>query len=387
MATEYKAQIGPVILLLVIAAAVLLYAISVPPVERERLLGPIFYERVALDVSPGEVQGTTPFTIQGMHDLAGIVVDFSPIPSPTVLSDQISVSRSLASDNSAAFNVNVNKGTLSAAALEFEVSSKEGELRGLLVTVNNTIVYNAIVPLGNARVTVPADQLADGPNLITISVAPPGFAFWRSSSYVIRDLQFVAEQFVETEATKQQTFTIGAQELDGLVSARYQALARIRSKEPAALRLDINGRRIFSDVPASNVSLNVDLPRSLIDASNTLVWNVDKGGAYEILFSRVVTTYSRERFQPKSYTFTVLQMEEPEIRASRYSCTLEAATQQAPGTLTAQINSKTRDFSIKDGKVTEDICKELQQGENFIALYSSANIQLDSVKVTIKGKV
>lgn len=388
MATEFKTNIAPVAVLLLIAGAVIFYALLAPPAERERAIGPVFYERVAFDVSPGSIVPTPTSTLSGVHDLSSIRVDFSPNEIPTQLTDQVRVRRSAAFDDSATFIVSADKEAMTGAFLDFEVLQKEGELRSLLVTVNKTVVFEGVLPLGNQRVTIPLEELSDGTNTIMVSVEPPGPAFWRSSTYILSNARFVSEQFVAEKAEQQQTFSLSAVELDGLVSAKYQAFARLVSEEPGLLAARINDKQVFADTPQANVSVNLDIPVTLLQNTNTLSWSVNKPGAYEIIFSRVVTEYSKSAFKPKSYSFNILRLEISDIESGNYNCKLEAsAASDVTETLTLKINSKSADFRMVSGRLSEDICSYVQQGENFVEVYAPGPLALDSLKLTIMGKV
>jgi|GEM_PF-2641590 len=388
MATEMQGQLGPLVVLIAIVVAVIAYAIAVTPVEREAAIGPVFYERNALDVNPGQVLATPRQTAQAQHDLSTIRVDYSPIPLSKLLSEQLSIKRSLISDTSATFAVTVNKSALTEATLDFDVIDRRGEAREIFVVVNDTIVFNAVLLLGEQSISIPIDQLRDGSNKITVSVAPPGFAFWRSTTYTLRDVTFVAHEFQPARAEQQQIVTLTQAETNGLISARYTALARLVAGNPATVSLAINGKTFFADAPAGLKSLTIDLPPALVTGTNTLLWTVEQGAAYEIVFGRITTTYAKDRFVPKSYQFNILNLETTQIAAGRYTCTLDMkAASSVTQNFVAQLNANTLNLRMVNGQLSEDLCKFVQRGANYLTIYSPSAVTLDSLKFVIKGKI
>jgi len=416
--TEMGGQIGPFIILLAILGGIVFYVITVSPAERERMIGPVTYERYALNVEPGLVTGMPASPLKMSHELGVVDLDFSPISNPKSLSQQLIVSRSILIDKPAIFSVSVAKTELSSASLDFTVLNRHGSSE-VIVLLNDVVIFTGLLDAGTQSVELPSDQLLDGTNKIVISVNSPGAAFWRTTDYTLGDINFVANNYNPAKATMQQVLTLNQQEVLGLVSARFDGYVKQLGSKPATLSLSLNGKPIYA-AALVNTSISLDLPPSLVQATNNLGWSVDRGGKYEIVFGRVTTEYVKNSYSVKSYSFMLTSSEIQSIKGGQLNCVLDvlsgsttsAAQSQQPSNyivdlhigedifgseqqanttgptqvLTFQINSQKIDVQMTNGVAQQDVCKYLMSGDNYLAVYSPSDIQLGQVSVLIKGK-
>lgn len=380
-----QGQIGPFIILLVLLGGIIFYVISINPVEREAIIGPILYERYVLDTQPGLVEATPLTTYKVSKDLGISYLDYSPIPTPKILSEQISIKRSATTNTQTAFPVNINKQELTAASLDFNIASKLGNA-GLTVTLNGIVVFTGNLEPGRQSIDLPLDVLQQGPNEIIISVAPPGIAFWRSTTYVLTDVEFVSKNYMPERAVSEQIVTLTPQELTGLISARLDAYAKQLSAKPATITLKFNDKQLYSAIPTDE-RLRIDLPPVLVQTTNKLNWAVARDGKYDIIFGKLTITYAKAPYKVKSWTFAITDFEISASKTGQINCLLQVtAATDVTKLLTFQINAQTVSIEMKDGKIEENICRYLQPGDNYLAVYSPSDIKLDKLSILIKGK-
>lgn len=100
---------GILITLIVILVMVIIYALMASPAERERLLGPITYERYLIQTTPGELTPIPATTYKLSHSLGTIEPNFAPTSIVEALAGQMTLKRSLIQNQDAKFTILLNK--------------------------------------------------------------------------------------------------------------------------------------------------------------------------------------------------------------------------------------------------------------------------------------
>jgi hypothetical protein len=378
-------SIGPLLILFVILGSIILYAIVVSPVERERVFGKMPYERDVINTIPGEIIPMPQTTYSLTRNLASVKANFAPQPISHPLSAQITVKHTMLSDQDAKFTIELNKTNLVDADLEFEIAAKEGD-KELIVELNNNVVFSGTPSKEAISIPLPITLLKEGTNTIRISVEPPGFSF-STTAYSLKNIQFIESKYKPQEASATQIFTLTQQELQGLISAKLYGLIR-KLAEPSTLSLALNNKTIYSANLYSDTSIDLSLPLSLLNSTNILTWTASKDGNYEITFGQVKSVYAKTSFKTKSYNFFITDLEAQAKAQGAVTCTLEiVASEPISKYLTVQINTYSLNLRLSEGNLTIDVCPYLQPGENTLSIQSQSKITLSKLRLLIAGKV
>ncbi len=414
MATVRKAQgsgaIAPMIILLVLLAAIIFYVITVPPGEREHLLGNLTtptYERTVLDVSPGLISGATATGVERTYKtLSTVDVDYTPQPATRALSSQLIVTHGLFKQDIGNFSFDVsNRDILGSAKVYLLITDKIGT--GLLqVAVNGKVVFAGGVEVGQeATISLPIDAIVQGSNNLKLYVSSPGIKFWTTNSYTLSTINLALANYDASKATQTQTFTLTAGELAGIQSAMLTASIKQISESSGELKVTLNGNEIYKATPAQVTSLSVAIPTSLLSGTNTLQWSVAKDGAYSIVLGQVaLATSTFESGGVANYGFTLTSNENAKLQLHTLSCELKMirtpiATSSSgeelpppPPTggavaipaIDVTINGVAIPYLFSGDTVTDSICKYLRSGSNMISLSAENDIfvQQLTIKVT-----
>src|SRR3989344_552522 len=204
------------VILIIIALFMVLYLLFISPEERERILdsnntgssigtsGRSSFSRIELVAeSPGLVTPTKEFAI--VHRLPGVNIFLKEEPSFKPLSSDLTVSRTLLSENSPTLKFNLDHlEETTTASLIFSVEESEGTLE---LEINDNIFYSKqIQKKGVEIVEIPKSSLIDR-NEIKFRVSSPGIAFWATNKYHLKDIS-VKQEYVKRNREETRTFTI-----------------------------------------------------------------------------------------------------------------------------------------------------------------------------------
>lgn len=377
-------NIGPLLILFVILGMVIVYALIVSPVEREKLIGTIPYERDAINTVPGEIIPIPSATYKLTHDLADVEANFAPQAIPQILSAQITITRSTISNKDAKYAIDVNKTNLVAANILLVVTDKMGD-KELVVELNNNIVFSGVLPGGKASIPLPISQLNEGSNNLRISAASPGLSF-STTTYYLRDVSFVEQKYKPEQASATQIFTLTQQEMQGVSSAKFIGYIR-KLAQPVLLSLSLNNKSIYSASLYSDTPVELELPISLLNSSNILTWTADQNGDYKIAFGQIKTVYAKSPFKIKSYSFFVTDIETQAKKEGKVTCNLEiTASESVTQALAVQINTYKFNLWLSNGNLTFDACPYLIPGENLLSVQSATSVYLSKLRLLMAGK-
>lgn len=385
---------APLIILLVIAATVIFYVLTVEPGVREELIGPVHVPGIAettlrtvLDVNPGMIESIPESRLTKYpHNLATFTIDNTPQPQTKALATQFLVKRSLTIDMPAEMSfVVADKAELTSASLELLVNDRK-ENGELVVTLNDKAIYNARVDAGDAlTIVLPVDSITKGTNDIKIYAAGAGIKFWATNSYLLSDINLVTYSYTGENAAKAQTVVIPATELKGAMSAKLTAYAKQLSENSAKLTIRFNDAEIYGATPKTD-AISVDIPASKLLGTNTLQWAVAKDGAYLIEFGKLTIITSKTSSKVKSYSFTLTSAEASNAAAGRLTCTLELTSPDRTKSVDVSVNGYVNTYYFDSGETEKDVCSYLNYGTNRVELSAAEDITINSMKLTIKGK-
>ncbi len=386
-AQELHGNVTVLVILLFMVAVIVFYAISITPQQREELLGYKVeaYTKNILDVKPGLLQGASEGDLEvNTHSFHTVAVDHTPKKTGRLLVSQLEVRQSVTSDTSGKYDFEVSKTSLDAAELTLEVIDKEGE-GNLMIALNGQVVFDSPVPVGEKQeINLPLDLLSDDTNRVEIYVSSSG-KFWKTNSYKISDLTLNIMEYTGENAVKIQTFVLSSDELDSLVEAKYQAFVKQSTENKANLKLELNEYELYSEIPDEETRLVIDVPKNYLKTSNTLRWSVERTGAYDVEFGKVVTT-TAPAGNFKTYTFNVDSVAYKRITLGQYYCMLTISKESGPE-VKVNLNGNAFRFILTEETMTKDVCGHLTAGTNSLIVSAGEDdVTLNQLTLTIKGK-
>ena len=391
---------APLIILLVIAATVIFYVMTVTPEEREALIGHIDVpgvpeaEIIPIDTSPGLVEGIPASELlRYSHSLVTFTVDNTQKPNTKPLATNLIIKRSLVTDTSAEMSFIISeKSNLASANLEFLVTDR-AEKGELIATLNEKVIYSAAVEAGQkAVVALPVDSIIIGENQLKIYAAGPGARFWATNYYSLSSINLVTYTFSDADAVRTQTISMEPGELAHAKSAKLTGFARMVSETPAKLTIKFNDEEIYSAVPKTTAAIAVGISASKLQSTNTLKWAVERGGNYAVEFGRLTVLAASTSSKVKTYSFELTNTQYQYIAAGGlYDCNLELARGTSSAdearVIDVKINGVTNTYTFIEDKLQEDVCSLLRAGANSVQLSAEEDIVIDKLKLDIKQRV
>ena len=193
MATKFcrgQGSAAGLVILLVILAGIVAYALMVPEEELRKLGVPPGAEKTLLDVAPGRVAAVKETFRYFEHDLPIITIDNRPKPSTALLRVRQEIKRGLGVEQPAALSFDIPDENLAGVQLEFTVESKLGD-GNIDVHLNNQPIWFSPFNTGQkAQIELPLSTLLEGKNNLEISVSSPGWKFWQRNSYTLLNINF-----------------------------------------------------------------------------------------------------------------------------------------------------------------------------------------------------
>lgn len=305
---------GSAILIIIITTLIVLYILFLPPGDRAELLG--------------ESTGYTGGSGSGNGGSA-----VAPMPSMTLLEEQIGRISYINSDErehplpsfrigtrtdgnvlkevnsvyvkSSVFDsiienisFRVDTELTSDLKLSFNVG-KQAAGRLMIVLNGKQIMNDGLSPQTSQYLSLPVDQLQRY-NMLTIGVSSPGWAFWSSNEYQLDTLQITGNVKDLSGAQARQTFILDEEELENLDRALLKFYADCEVSQAGLLKIQVNGRTVFSGYGDCGIINKVELDSRMLDwGENDLVFTTDNGN---YLISNVeVITYLKEPVYPIYY--------------------------------------------------------------------------------------
>jgi len=386
--SESSGNIAGLIIFLPVLAMVVFYVISIPESQRELLniTGP---QHVVLDITPGLVgEGDVDIEKTAEYNLAQVVADNSPQPFEKLIRDQVLIKRGTFSEDSlsASFEV-TDKSRLGWVFVEGVVIGKTGT-GDIVLSLNDKKVYSAPTNLNaKASMQVPLVLVVEGINNLSIKVSSPGWSFWSTNSYQLSNVNVVLGQYDSPKAKVSQLVSLTETDITGIGRVQLTAFVKQLSERPTNIKLFVNGETIFEGVPPS--SFDIDIPANLLNiGSNTIEWEVDRDGIYQISFSKLIVSATRLPADAKKYDFSISSSLWGKIQAGKVDCEIllkQDVSKSAINDLTIRLNTKVIKSTFTNEQIlVEDVCDDLDEGINSISLSASEDVYVDGLKITLK---
>jgi len=270
-------------LLAIIAGLILLYILFLPPQEREELLGS---SNASTQASGEEAHGNETLLLEhpGVIEYVAETEVIHNIPSVNLRTEPVSkilkkvlsaeVKRSWFSREDLTINFKAEDlKNLQNIVFSMNIIKGRGELT---ITLNGEKIYSSDSKLFQP-ITLDKGSLAED-NVIVVSVSPPGWAFWLSNKYEIKDAQVIAEVIDTSLQESKNTFIVSSSEKNSLKEAFLRFYPSC-DKAIGKVVVSLNNHEIYSAVPDCNVanpSIQIS-PQYILSGENLLVFKTEKG--------------------------------------------------------------------------------------------------------------
>ncbi len=179
---------------------------------------------------------------------------------------------------------NIKSGRISLVIGE---TNSEGNL---VISFNGKTIFNEKVKEGKIELPIEKDEIKSS-NIIKLEAGLPGWKFWMSTVYRIKELNFEIEY--EGINFKESTFSLKQYEMENYKWGRITFQLKNRTGT-GNLIIKLNDEEIYNSVP--NVPLgwyfDVDLGNAKLNRTNKLVFSTQKDSTYELANTVLVLAYS-----------------------------------------------------------------------------------------------
>jgi len=296
-------------LIFLIAVMIVLYVLVLPPCDKCKLLGKdcpddceaVSYGKILLQEHPGDIGEVGEDNIRHLFDSANLFGNSDP--DSRILSNSLEIKSGLfgSLDQSLDFRVseleNLDEVTLSFAVLE---------ARGnLILTLNGKQIFNQEISPDIVKVIELPVEYLEEENNIELRVNPPGFAFWMTNKYSLKDIN-LNEKFEKSHTSDILEFSVSSSERNSIQDSDLDFYIYCRGEPGIAniLKVYLNDNLLFSElVPCIHEEHSVDVDNAYFESGvNELEFSVS-GGNY--LVSDIVIDNEISGDVYPSYTFYI----------------------------------------------------------------------------------
>ncbi len=323
---------SPLVVLL-IAVVIILYILFLPPAEREALL-------TGTTTPGGGSSGGGVLTPGGagvvvMDKYLGTLLPQSSgsvehaIPTTTVFTstnteevkfvDSMGVSRSAFSRQDATLTFNVELGVAKNHLLTFNVDEYGGPLT---ISLNDQPIFSReITTRSPAPITLP-QELLKPQNTLTFTAGTPGWAFWKSNTYSLRNVLVSADVTRYDNAAAEQHFTITPAEHEKLETAKLEFVPECDAKKTGRLSITLNGNLLYAGYMDCGILTRQEVAKeSLVIGDNRIGFTSGSGG-YTIDRIKLVSTLKEQDYPVLYFNLPPDLFQQANVFAGRVVLTL-----------------------------------------------------------------
>lgn len=382
------------VLILVIALAMLLYVLFIPPEDREALLNQnttsdtistINEKLELLSENPGYVTREKKELTE--HNMIPVNLYIKNEPKSINIAQSISITKGLFSKSFPTLHFNIDKKDLKKVSLFFSVTQADGELR---ISVNGNQFYSESLTSGVKIIEIPQAFLVEKNNELIFSVSSPGLAFWSTNQYILNDIG-LKEEFELINSKEERMFNVAEVERDSLESAKVQFFQVCNMKLPKST---VPLKVYFNDnpVPALSTMIRCVSTKQSFDldindfkaGQNKLLFVLEEAGDFTLNELKVVAE-SKQTDYP-SYSFGISKDQYDNIKSGDKKIQLEINLDDNKETKIARISVNNGDIFMqaKSSEFIYDLKDYIDQGSNFIRIVPTNDFVINGLKVTLQ---
>lgn len=263
--------------------------------------------------------------------------------------------------------------------LSFNSKQRVGNL---IIHVNGVELYNSRLESANINpIELKTKFLKDGENTLDFSVSSVGFAFWKSNSYDLTNIQITADVTDVSEQKSKNIFIVSTTENNNLDRSIVRFTPECVEKDVGLLEVMVNGHEIYSAVPECGVRSAIEVqPNRFRSGENNIMFRTEKGNYLVDLIS--ITSELKEPIQPVYY-FDINQTVLDDVATDVYDVVLKITfaddVEYKEGTVV--IDGRETGISQYEKEYRNVINEDLLKGNNAIKIMPDS--QLDIVRLEV----
>lgn len=308
-------------------------------------------------------------------------------PNKSVASyNQLEMSRGAFSDEESEL---VNFEAQEPKALYVEFAVEEARPYGEMLFILNGHTERRLTPTVGKSYSVKLTNFSAGKNTLLLATEGPGYRFWSSTMYQLRDVRV----FVKDEAVRKhtQSFRIFEYELDNFDQGTVQFKVE-NTKATAPLRVEINENLVWEGSPIPRASpyerTFSKAEHELRPGENTISFYSEPGAEYDITDAILTLDYYSTIYQRTvEEDFEVSQVKYQLFRGDRkgrISFNVDSIGVNRP--ITLELNNRTYEFTPEGGQNVLEFAKEdIRPGTNTVRITTSGSYEISDFRVQIVG--
>jgi hypothetical protein len=368
-------------LIVLIGIMIILYTIILPPCDKCNLLGSDCPDtcdledsgRVLLLEFPGDIGEIQDDSIKHVFESANLFDKGDP--ELKILSNSLEMKSGLfgSSDQNLDFGLDDIE-NLERLSLSFAVIESRGNL---IITLNGKQIFNQDIDANKIEtVELPMEYL-EGNNDLELKVNPPGFAFWLTNKYSLKDIT-LKEEFELVHTSDVLDFSVSSSEKNSIVDSelRFYVYCKGTPGESNILKVHLNDNLLLSELMGcTNEDYSLDIDEDDFESGvNQLKFSVT-GGNYLISDIRIDNVVSGKVYP--SYTFYVSQ--EIYDDEDDFYLILDMTGDEKRGDII--LNDEVIELDTSNTFKEYDVSDKIKKGNNFVEIRPLTDFRIDELKV------
>ena len=385
-----QAAVGAAFLLAVIAGAIILFIVLMPPAERAELLGEptsttssgITTTKTALNlltVSPGRIDFISQREIE--HPLPSINIFTRTEALSLAEKGRIYVKHSLFSEENSILRFTVEDlSQVKNVLLSLQPKNVEGNL---IITLNGEAIFNSPLEGDFAPLSISSSQLQTENELI-FSVSSPGGAFWKTNEALLENVIVVGDLTSTENQESLRRFLISETEKDNLekIILRFQPVCAYG--EVGRLVIFLNGREIYASIPDCDIaSVLLEIaPEQIMGGENQLIFRSEKG---DYFISHILIKSELKDVEYPVYYFELSESDYDKVESGDYNLQIQANFVETTSIKKGEFvfNGHVKNFETKKLTYTIDMSEDIVSGTNSLQLRPLRTLEIRELKVDL----
>jgi len=387
MKNKAQAGMNAAILVAIIAGLIILYIVFLPTNEREKIIGEKGNtaagqesQNTLLKASPGTLSATT-----GLEDQKAIPNIFLVETTNAKELEKINpfiVRNGWFDKKTKIINFDIaDLDNTDNVAVSFAAKKRNGLLA---LKLNNAVVFENELSSEAIEPVKLDKKLLQKSNSLEFSVSSVGAKFWTTNEYDFDSIKILGDI---TDTSRQQStniFSLSDSEFSSLGKATLKFIPYCGSvNDIGTLDIFVNNKKLFSAVPVCSNAYKQSIPKTALNqGENNIVFKTNKG------------SYSVEQIK------VALEFKEPTLKTYYFEVSKDAINKVNNGNQDVQLtikfldDSKTKRLKLdvsghsetvetQKQTFTEKINSKVSEGNNYIRLEPSENVEVAELRVEL----
>ena len=388
-ASKSANKVGTMIIL--ITVVLVLYLLFLPPQTRDQLLyendtigDNNFSDSVRnrlLDVEPGDLNYVS--RDRKRYSVPAYSVSSQVEGVELQQRDTMRAYKSLFSSQDATTQFTTTPSLTDDVLLSFNIDEAQGVVT---IDLNGETIYTNTVEDGSVPPISIDNDLLSSSNNLTVSVNPPGLAFWTTNTYELSNVRVTADVRDTSQNRNYQSVYIPREDYENIDRVEAEYIATCTEDDVEGFELTINDYLLFEGTPDCALTTEKSFdPGALQPGQNELITQVDEGS---VLIDRFTfTTYFGDTEQ-KTYYF--------DLGRSRFTGGDNPVLDEDLGVnatfifadtdekqFNFFINGRRRSITTRDGQYSTNLTGFVEPGNNVVRIDPRTDFTMSRLRIDL----